>query len=58
MYHQYGISALISPMSLHRETSGSVTKFRLFSQAKREVEKNIGAVLGRGSRERLRLETD
>jgi len=33
MRHQYGISALISQMSFGRETSGSVAKCRLFSQA-------------------------
>ena len=32
--HQYGISALVSQMSFGRETSGSVAKCRLFSQAK------------------------
>ena len=31
--HQYGISALVSHTSFGRETSGSVTKCRLFSQA-------------------------
>ena len=31
--HQYGISAFISQMSFGGETSGSVTKCRLFSQA-------------------------
>ena len=31
--HQYGISVLISQTSFGRETSGSVTKYRLFSQA-------------------------
>jgi len=33
MHHQCGISALISLMSFGRETSGSLTKCRLFSQA-------------------------
>ena len=32
--HQYGISALISQTSFGGETSGSIAKFRLFSQAK------------------------
>ena len=32
--HQYGISALVSQMSFDGETSGSVAKCRLFSQAK------------------------
>ena len=31
--HQYGISTLISQMSFGKETSGSVDKSRLFSQA-------------------------
>ena len=31
--HQYGISALVSQASFGRETSGSVAKCRLFSQA-------------------------
>ena len=31
--HQYGISALVSQMSFGRETSGSIVKCRLFSQA-------------------------
>ena len=31
--HQYGISALVSRTSFGRETSGSVAKCRLFSQA-------------------------
>ena len=31
--HQYGISALVSHMSFVGETSGSVAKCRLFSQA-------------------------
>ena len=31
--HQYGISALVSQTSFCRETSGSVAKYRLFSQA-------------------------
>ena len=31
VHHQYGISALVSQMSFGRETSGSVTKCRLFS---------------------------
>ena len=30
--HQYGISALVSQMSFAGETSGSVAKWRLFSQ--------------------------
>ena len=33
--HQYGISALVSRTSFGGETSGSVAKYRLFSQAKR-----------------------
>ena len=33
MCHQYGISALISQTSFGEETSGGVTKCRLFSQA-------------------------
>ena len=33
MHHQCGISAFISQMSFDRETSGSVAKCRLFSQA-------------------------
>ena len=33
MHHQYGISALFSQMSFGRETSGSVAKCGLFSQA-------------------------
>ena len=33
MRHQYEISALVSQMSICRETSGGVTKCRLFSQA-------------------------
>ena len=32
-HHQYGISALVSKTSFGGETSGSVTKCRLFSQA-------------------------
>ena len=32
--HQYGISALVSQTSFGGETSGSVAKCRLFSQAK------------------------
>ena len=31
--HQYGISALVSPTSFDGETSGSIAKCRLFSQA-------------------------
>ena len=31
--HQYGISALVSQTLFGGETSGSVTKYRLFSQA-------------------------
>ena len=31
--HQYGISALVPQTSFRRETSGGVTKCRLFSQA-------------------------
>ena len=34
MFYQYGISALVSQMSFGGETSGSVAKCRLFSQAK------------------------
>ena len=33
--HQYGISELVSHTSFGRETSGSVSKCRLFSQAKK-----------------------
>ena len=33
MCHQYEISALVSQMSICGETSGDVTKCRLFSQA-------------------------
>ena len=33
MRHQYGIFELVSQMSFGRETSGSVAKCRLFSQA-------------------------
>ena len=33
MRHQYEISALVSQMSICGETSGGVTKCRLFSQA-------------------------
>ena len=33
MRHQYGISALVSQTSFGGETSGSVAKFQLFSQA-------------------------
>ena len=36
--HQYGISALVSQTSFGRETSGSVAKCRLFSQANEEVQ--------------------
>ena len=32
-HHQYGISVLISQMSVGEETSGSVAKCRLFSKA-------------------------
>ena len=32
--HQYGISVLVSQMLFGGETSGSIAKFRLFSQAK------------------------
>ena len=32
-HHQYGISALVSQTSFGGETSGSVAKFQLFSQA-------------------------
>ena len=34
MYHQYGISALVSQTSFGGETSGNVAKCWLFSQAK------------------------
>ena len=37
--HQYGISVLVSQTSFGGETSGGVTKCRLFSQA-RQVNKN------------------
>ena len=33
MHHQYGVSALISQMSFHRETSGGIAKCQLFPQA-------------------------
>ena len=33
MRHQYGISALVSQMSIREETSGGVAKCRLFRQA-------------------------
>ena len=36
--HQYGISALVSQTSFGGETSGSVAKCRLFSQAKSKEE--------------------
>ena len=36
--HQYGISALVSQTSFGRETSGSIAKCRLFSQANEEVQ--------------------
>ena len=36
--HRYGISALVSQTSFGRETSGSVAKYRLFSQAKSKEE--------------------
>ena len=36
--HKYGISALVSQTSFGRETSGSVAKCRLFSQANEEVQ--------------------
>ena len=32
-HHQYGVSALVSQMSFHRETSGGVAMCQLFSQA-------------------------
>ena len=35
--HQYGIFALVSQTSFGRETSGSVAKCRLFSQATKKV---------------------
>ena len=35
--HQYGISALFSQMSFHRETSVGVARCWLFSQAKKET---------------------
>ena len=34
MHYRYGISVLISQMSFGRETSGSVAKCQLFSQAR------------------------
>ena len=37
--HHYGISALVSQKSFGGETSGSVAKCRLFSQAKTTQEK-------------------
>ena len=37
--HQYGISAFVSQTSFRWETSGSVTKCRLFSQAAQSVER-------------------
>ena len=33
MHHQYGISVLVSQMSICGETSGGIAKCRLFSQA-------------------------
>lgn len=41
MRRSYGISALLSQMSFHRGTSGSVANCRLFSQAKGKGEKQI-----------------
>ena len=41
--HQYGISASISQTSFGRETSGSVAKCRLFSQAKRSIKTLTGS---------------
>ena len=38
MSHQYGVSALVSQTSVSSETSGSVTKCPLFSQASLETE--------------------
>ena len=38
MRHQYGISALVSQTSYGGETSGSVAKCRLFSQATNVLE--------------------
>ena len=40
--HQYGISALVSQMSFGGETSGSITKCRLCSQANQEHNTNKG----------------
>ena len=37
--HQYGISALVSQTSFGRETSGSLAKCRVFSQASIYVKK-------------------
>ena len=42
--HQYGISALVSQTSFGRETSGSVAKCRLFSQAR--ITQTMGTRLG------------
>ena len=39
MCHQYGISALVSQTSFGRETSGSIAKCQLFSQARSAPEK-------------------
>ena len=39
--HQYGISALVSQTSFGGETSGSVAKCQLFSQASLETAKNL-----------------
>ena len=41
--HQYGISALVSQTSFGGETSGSVAKCRLFSQAKRSIKTFTGS---------------
>ena len=40
--HQYGISALVSQTSFGGETSGSITKCRLCSQANQEHNTNKG----------------
>ena len=46
MRHQYGISALVFQTSFGRETSGSVAKCRLFSQATTTVPvKNLTSIL-------------
>ena len=36
-HHQYGISAHVSQISIHEETSGGVAKCQLFSQADKQA---------------------